>query len=61
VIEETPDNMPSHEQRWEDHGQQQLSGEEARQAKPLGHMRYVLGISLTLIIAAFAILYFGFQ
>lgn len=34
-----------------------VSATEARQAVPLGHMRYVLAISLTLVIVAFAIIY----
>jgi hypothetical protein len=34
-----------------------LSATEARQAVPVGHMRYVLGISLALVIVAFGIIY----
>jgi len=35
-----------------------LNENRARQAVPLGHMRYVLIISLALVIAGFAIFYF---
>jgi hypothetical protein len=34
-----------------------LNETEARQALPLGHMRYVLGISLALVVIAFAAIY----
>ena len=34
-----------------------LNETEARQAVPMGHMRYVLGISLVLVIVAFAVIY----
>ncbi|MFM9843818.1 MAG: hypothetical protein ACKVOI_12685 [Dongiaceae bacterium] len=34
-----------------------LNETEARQALPLGHMRYVLGVSLALVIIAFAVIY----
>ena len=34
-----------------------LNETEARQAVPTGHMRYVLGISLALVIIAFAVIY----
>jgi hypothetical protein len=37
-----------------------LNETEARQALPLGHMRYVLGISLALVIVAFAAIYFAY-
>jgi len=37
-----------------------LNETEARQAVPLGHMRYVLGISLALVIVAFAVIYFAY-
>ncbi len=36
-----------------------LQPEQARQGKMLGHMRYVLAISLTLVVAAGAVLWFG--
>lgn len=35
-----------------------LPTEEARQGETLGHMRYVLAISLALALIAFAVLYF---
>lgn len=34
-----------------------LSATEARQAVPLGHMRYVLGISVTAIVVIFALMW----
>lgn len=34
-----------------------LNETEARQAVPTGHMRYVLGISLALVIIAFGVIY----
>lgn len=37
-----------------------LNETEARQAIPVGHMRYVLGISLALVIIAFAAIYLSF-
>jgi len=33
---------------------------EARQGVTLGHMRYVLGISVTLAVVAFAVVYFAY-
>jgi hypothetical protein len=60
MIEDAHEDIPPYERRWDDHGHRELSGDQARQAKPLGHMRYVLGVSLTLIVAAFAIVYFAF-
>jgi hypothetical protein len=36
-----------------------LSPTEARQAKPVGHMRYVLVISLGLAALALLLVYFG--
>ena len=39
-----------------DHGAV-LSSNRARQSVPLGHMRYVLAISLALVIAGFIVLY----
>jgi len=35
-----------------------LPATEARQGVTLGHMRYVLGFSLALVVIAFAIIYF---
>jgi hypothetical protein len=37
-----------------------LNATEARQAVPTGHMRYVLGISLALVIVAFSVIYLAF-
>jgi hypothetical protein len=34
-----------------------LNETESRQAVPVGHMRYVLAISLVLVIVAFAVIY----
>jgi hypothetical protein len=34
-----------------------MNENRARQAVPLGHMRYVLGISLALVIGGFIIFY----
>jgi hypothetical protein len=42
----------------EDHERRELSTSEARQAVPLGRMRYVLGIGLFLVIGLFALIYF---
>jgi hypothetical protein len=33
---------------------------EARQGVALGHMRYVLGIGVTLAVVAFAVIYFAY-
>jgi hypothetical protein len=33
---------------------------EARQGVTFGHMRYVLGISMTLAVVAFAVVYFAY-
>jgi hypothetical protein len=41
----------------EAHGRPVLTDIEARQAKPLGVMRYVLVVSLTLVIIGFAVAY----
>jgi hypothetical protein len=38
----------------------ELSPNEARQARPEGVGRYVLGVSLALVVIAFAIIYFIF-
>jgi hypothetical protein len=38
-------------------GRQVLNANEARQAKPMGVMRYVLTISLALVVIGFAIAY----
>ena len=40
-----------------EHHASRLGAGRARQAAPLGHMRYVLGISLTLVVVAFAVIY----
>jgi hypothetical protein len=40
-------------------GPQQLTGEKARQAVPLGHMRYVLIVSMALVVVAFALVDLG--
>lgn len=37
-----------------------LNETEARQAVPTGHMRYVLAISLALVIVAFGLIYINF-
>jgi hypothetical protein len=37
-----------------------LEPEEARQGATLGHMRYVLGISVALAVVAFAVVYFSY-
>lgn len=37
---------------------QKLSPVKARQGFTLGHMRYVLGFSVALVVVAFAIIYF---
>jgi len=37
-----------------------LNETEARQAVPVGHMRYVLGISLVLVIVVFAVIYLNY-
>ncbi len=39
---------------------QVLNETEARQAVPVGHMRYVLGISLALVVIAFAVIYLAY-
>jgi hypothetical protein len=48
-------------QKWEDNKQRDVAVEDVRQASPLGHIRYVLGISLALVIVLFAIIYFSFS
>lgn len=37
-----------------------LNETEARQGVPTGHMRYVLGISLALVIVAFTVIYLAY-
>ncbi len=49
--------MPQVVERHEESGHD-LNAVEARQAKPLGHMRYVLGISLLAIVIIFAFMWF---
>jgi hypothetical protein len=44
---------PGHE-----HHASQLPATDARQGVMLGHMRYVLGFGLALVVIAFAIIYF---
>jgi len=44
-----------------DEPQQEISINDARQATPLGHVRYVLGISLALVVVLFAIIYFSYS
>jgi hypothetical protein len=39
---------------------QRLPSGEARQGVTLGHMRYVLGISVALAVVAFAVFYFSY-
>ncbi len=39
---------------------QVLAPVEARQGVALGHMRYVLGIGMTLAVVAFAVIYFSY-
>ncbi len=38
----------------------EISVDDVRQAAPLGHVRYVLGISLALVVVLFAIIYFSY-
>lgn len=40
-------------------GHQHIDTDRARGAKPAGYMRYVLGISLVLVIVIFAFLVYG--
>jgi hypothetical protein len=40
--------------------QREISVDDARQASALGHVRYVLGISMALVIVLFAIIYFSY-
>ena len=45
-------------QAWEDNAHHELNTDEARQGITFGHMRYVLGISVFLLVAIYAIIYF---
>jgi hypothetical protein len=51
---------PNWEARNRDQGKE-ISVDDARQAVPLGHIRYVLGISLALVVVLFAIIYFSYS
>jgi hypothetical protein len=42
----------------QEHHASQLPPTDARQGVMLGHMRYVLGFGLALVVIAFAIIYF---
>jgi hypothetical protein len=50
--------MPEYLPQGEDHKERELSTYQSRQAVTLGRMRYVLAISLVLVIALFALIYF---
>ena len=41
----------------EDNQKHVLNTQQARQGVTLGHMRYVLGISLVLVVVAFLVIY----
>ncbi len=40
---------------------QEISVDDVRQASPLGHVRYVLVVSLALVVVLFAIIYFSYS
>jgi hypothetical protein len=52
-----PEN-PTRQTPEHEHHASQLPATEARQGVTLGHMRYVLGFGLALVVIAFAIIYF---
>jgi len=57
------DRAPEYDERVQRHRLKDpavLNETEARQAVPVGHMRYVLAISLALVIVAFAVIYLSF-
>ena len=55
------DRKPSGRSNWPSGAKSQvLSPIEARQGVALGHMRYVLGIGVTLAVVAFAVIYFAY-
>ena len=53
-----PHREPVH-QAWEDNAHHDLNTEQARQGVTFGRMRYVLGISMALVVVIFAIIYFA--
>jgi hypothetical protein len=54
------DRKPPGRSNWRSGANSQvLSPVEARQGVALGHMRYVLGIGVTLAVVAFAVIYFA--
>jgi hypothetical protein len=60
----TNDKFGKQGYNWEARDREQgkdISVDDARQAVPLGHVRYVLGISLALVIVLFAIIYFSYS
>lgn len=58
----TNDKFGKQGYNWEARDQgKDISVDDARQAVPLGHVRYVLGISLALVIVLFAIIYFSYS
>jgi hypothetical protein len=54
------DRKPSGRSNWSGANSRLLTPVEARQGVSLGHMRYVLGIGVTLAVVAFAIIYFAY-
>ncbi|HWE07388.1 MAG TPA: hypothetical protein VG274_11805 [Rhizomicrobium sp.] len=55
------DRKPSGRTNWpSDAKSRVLPPVDARQGVALGHMRYVLGISVTLAVVAFAVIYFAY-
>ncbi|HWD50294.1 MAG TPA: hypothetical protein VG309_10210 [Rhizomicrobium sp.] len=60
----TNDEFGKQGSNWEARNRDQgkeISVDDARQAVPLGHIRYVLGISLALVVVLFAIIYFSYS
>lgn len=53
-------HLQTHSQQPETHRQQTKNLVEARQGETTGHMRWVLGISLSLAIVALGLLYLWF-
>ena len=55
------DRKPSGRSNWPSGAKSQVQLPiEARQGVALGHMRYVLGIGVTLAVVAFAVIYFAY-
>lgn len=55
------DRKPSERSNWPSGAKSQvLRPVEARHGVTLGHMRYVLAISVTLAVVAFAVIYFAY-